>query len=178
MAKRYLGGGVSFEQKDVYQEFSEDEGGGGGSTTLSGLTDVDISNPTDGQTLVYNATTGKWENGAGGGANLVMPNINITMTAAETGTATCDMTRAAIVAAIENGAICIGRIIRSDRPVGCYQFATDVEVNVGDGMLMQPSVIFKTYALVGGGGVVWCAISVFDDEVDVFFDHTASYPGE
>lgn len=67
MAKRYLGGGVSFEQKDVYQEFSEDEGGGG-SSTLSGLTDVDISNPADGQTLVYNATSGKWENGAGGGA--------------------------------------------------------------------------------------------------------------
>lgn len=41
-------------------------GGGGGSSTLSGLTDVDISNPTDGQTLVYNATSGKWENGAGG----------------------------------------------------------------------------------------------------------------
>ena len=69
MAKRYLGGGVSFEQKDVYQEFSEDGGGGGGggSTTLSGLTDVDISEPTNGQTLVYNATSEKWENGAGGG---------------------------------------------------------------------------------------------------------------
>lgn len=37
-------------------------GGGGGSSTLSGLTDVDISNPTDGQTLVYNATAQKWEN--------------------------------------------------------------------------------------------------------------------
>jgi hypothetical protein len=43
--------------------------GGGGSSTLAGLTDVDISNPTNGQTLVYNATSGKWENGesAGGG---------------------------------------------------------------------------------------------------------------
>ena len=40
--------------------------GGGGSSTLSGLTDVDISNPSDGQTLVYNSTSGKWENGAGG----------------------------------------------------------------------------------------------------------------
>lgn len=69
MAKRYLGGGISFEQKDVYQEFSEDEGGGGGggSTTLAGLTDVDITDPTDGQTLVYNSTTEKWENGSGGG---------------------------------------------------------------------------------------------------------------
>lgn len=41
-------------------------GGGGGSSTLSGLTDVDLTNPTDGQTLVYNATSGKWENRAGG----------------------------------------------------------------------------------------------------------------
>lgn len=41
--------------------------GGGGSSTLSGLTDVDISNPSNGQTLVYNSTSGKWENGAGGG---------------------------------------------------------------------------------------------------------------
>lgn len=72
MAKRYLGGGVSFEQQDVYQEFSKDGGGGGGSSTLSGLTDVDISNPTDGQVLVYNAATGKWENGAGGSGVLVV----------------------------------------------------------------------------------------------------------
>lgn len=42
-----------------------------GSSTLSGLTDVDISNPTNGQTLVYNATSGKWENGAGGGGLIV-----------------------------------------------------------------------------------------------------------
>lgn len=47
-------------------------GGGGGSSTLSGLTDVDISNPTDGQTLVYNAASGKWENGAGGGGGALV----------------------------------------------------------------------------------------------------------
>lgn len=46
-------------------------GGGGGSSTLSGLTDVDISNPSNGQTLVYNSTSGKWENGAGGGVLVV-----------------------------------------------------------------------------------------------------------
>lgn len=74
MAKRYLGGGISFEQQDVYQEFSEDDTPSpGGSSTLAGLTDVDISNPTDGQTLVYDATSGKWVNGesAGGGALIV-----------------------------------------------------------------------------------------------------------
>lgn len=43
-------------------------GGGGGSSTLAGLTDVDISNPTNGQTLVYNATSGKWENGGYSGS--------------------------------------------------------------------------------------------------------------
>ena len=47
--------------------WNQGSGGGGGSSTLSGLTDVDISNPSNGQTLVYNSTSGKWENGAGGG---------------------------------------------------------------------------------------------------------------
>lgn len=42
-------------------------GGGGGSSTLSGLTDVDLTNPTDGQTLVYDAASQKWVNGSGGG---------------------------------------------------------------------------------------------------------------
>lgn len=47
-------------------------GGGGGSSTLSGLTDVSISSPTDGQALVYDGTLSKWKNGAasgGGGGN-------------------------------------------------------------------------------------------------------------
>lgn len=47
-------------------------GGGGGSSTLAGLTDVDLSNPSNGQTLVYIATSQKWENGAGGDGILVV----------------------------------------------------------------------------------------------------------
>jgi hypothetical protein len=35
--------------------------------TLDDLTDTDISSPTNGQTLVYDDTTNKWKNGAGGG---------------------------------------------------------------------------------------------------------------
>lgn len=50
-------------------------GGGGGSTTLAGLTDVDISNPSNGQTLVYNSTSGKWENGDGGGGSQLLVNF-------------------------------------------------------------------------------------------------------
>lgn len=36
---------------------------------------MDVSNPSNGQTLVYNATSGKWENGAGGGGVRVIDGI-------------------------------------------------------------------------------------------------------
>ena len=38
-------------------------GGGGGATALTDLVDVSISNPQNGQALVYNSSTGKWVNG-------------------------------------------------------------------------------------------------------------------
>ena len=37
-------------------------GGGGGSSTLAGLTDTTITNPADGQFLVYDSTSNKWVN--------------------------------------------------------------------------------------------------------------------
>lgn len=39
-------------------------GGGGGSSTLAGLTDTDISSPTNGQVLAYDSTESKWVNAA------------------------------------------------------------------------------------------------------------------
>jgi len=39
-------------------------------TSLVGLTDTDINNPTNGQTLIYNSTSQKWENQNGGSASL------------------------------------------------------------------------------------------------------------
>lgn len=41
--------------------------GGGGSSTLAGLTDVNITTPTDRQVLTYDAENDEWINGAGGG---------------------------------------------------------------------------------------------------------------
>ena len=38
-------------------------GGGGGATALTDLVDVALSNPTNGQVLMYNSSTGKWYNG-------------------------------------------------------------------------------------------------------------------
>lgn len=38
------------------------DGQAGGSSTLAGLSDVDITSPADGQLLRYNGTSGKWEN--------------------------------------------------------------------------------------------------------------------
>lgn len=42
-------------------------GGSGGASALVDLSDVDISNPSNGQVLKYNSTTQKWENGTSGG---------------------------------------------------------------------------------------------------------------
>ena len=47
-------------------------GGGGGSSTFAGLSDVSLSNLSNGQVPKYNATTQKWENAnesSGGGVN-------------------------------------------------------------------------------------------------------------
>lgn len=73
--KKYL---FDAENGEWLEQPEEGGGGGGGSSTLSGLTDVDISNPSDGQTLVYNATSGKWENGAGGGGALIIEVTEVT----------------------------------------------------------------------------------------------------
>jgi len=40
-----------------------------GASSLQGLSDVNISSPTNGQALVYDATSSKWVNGAGGGGS-------------------------------------------------------------------------------------------------------------
>lgn len=53
---------MSFDPVSFALGAASAKGGPGGASTLSGLTDVDISNPSDGQTLVFNATSGKWEN--------------------------------------------------------------------------------------------------------------------
>ena len=52
------------------------QGGGGGSSTLAGLNDVSLATPTDGQALVYDATTGKWVNRAGGGGSSTFAGLN------------------------------------------------------------------------------------------------------
>lgn len=42
-------------------------GGGGGSSSLAGLSDVDLSSPTDGQVLTYDGNNSKWVNANGSG---------------------------------------------------------------------------------------------------------------
>ena len=44
------------------KKYVDDNAGGGGSSTLVDLTDTTISSPTNGQVLMYNSTSGKWEN--------------------------------------------------------------------------------------------------------------------
>ena len=44
---------------------------GGGSSSISSGTDVALSNPSDGQVLTYDGTTGKWKNVAVSGSSAV-----------------------------------------------------------------------------------------------------------
>lgn len=53
--------------------------GGGGSSTLAGLTDVSLSSPTDGQGLIYDATNQEWVNGnVGGGGSSTLSGLTDT----------------------------------------------------------------------------------------------------
>lgn len=101
-------------------------GGGGGSSTLSGLTDVDISNPSNGQTLVYNSTSGKWENGAGGGGVLVVQVSNDHV---------CDKTTREMLAAMEAG----GVSIKTENQPGYY------DLDVVNGASVLDNAGTKTY---------------------------------
>ena len=49
-------------------------GGGGGASELDDLDDVEITNPTAGQALVYDETNEVWVNGAGSGGTTVIAN--------------------------------------------------------------------------------------------------------
>ena len=54
-------------------------GGSGGASALSQLSDVQLTSPTNGQALVYNATSGKWENQTIGGGSGTLTSIGLVM---------------------------------------------------------------------------------------------------
>ena len=70
---------VDFWSAGAVSALGYGSGGGGGATELSQLSDVQLTSLTNGQALVYNATSGKWENQTIGGGGtltsigLVMP---------------------------------------------------------------------------------------------------------
>lgn len=50
------------EFNENMETIDENLGGGGGSSSLAGLSDVDLNTPTDGQVLTYDGNTSKWKN--------------------------------------------------------------------------------------------------------------------
>ena len=47
-------------------------GGGGGASAMSDLTDVNITSPSEGETLIYDSASEKWVNGQGGGKQIAL----------------------------------------------------------------------------------------------------------
>ena len=47
-------------------------GGGGGASAMSDLTDVNITSPSEGETLIYDSTSEQWVNGQGGGKQIAL----------------------------------------------------------------------------------------------------------
>lgn len=56
-------------------EIIDNLGGGGGSSTLSGLTDVAITSAANGQVLTYDSASSKWINANSGGTGVPVPTL-------------------------------------------------------------------------------------------------------
>ena len=159
-----------------YMMGQKSAGGPGGASTLSGLTDVDITNPTDGQVLVYNAESGKWENGTGGGSS-VLPNFTLNRTSQTGGTATCNMTFDSIMTAIGRGML-TGAIFAIQSIEGvAYQYAPLNFVNFTSTETDIPYVTFASYDVDGGGNISWNAVYMTAQEIEYTVLETHSYPG-
>lgn len=63
--------GLEDRVKSLVSKFKTTKLHGGGSSTLAQLTDVSLGTLSNNDVLKYNSTTGKWENGTGGGGSPV-----------------------------------------------------------------------------------------------------------
>jgi len=72
------------EFNENMQTIDEHMGGGGGSSSLAGLSDVNLSSPSNNQVLKYNSTSQKWENqnesGGGSGGHTIYDSNGTAMT--------------------------------------------------------------------------------------------------
>lgn len=164
---------MSFDPVSFALGAASAKGGPGGASTLSGLTDVDISNPTDGQTLVYNAESGKWVNGAGGGGTNVIPVITLNRTSATGGTATCNMSFGAIHEAISSGRLTVAKFVQAGDTSVLYANLSFVETNAE-----EASVGFQAAENLGGGDVAWHGVYLSATTIEYWVNTTISYPGE
>lgn len=106
-------------EERIYKLEKSEGGGGGGSTTLSGLTDVDISTPSNGQVLAFDSTSQKWENTeAPSGSSVSVTQIQSTGT--KIATITVDDTPTDLYAPTGGGGgnIIYARVTKQTNPTG------------------------------------------------------------
>lgn len=112
----------------------------------------EITDPQDGQTLKYDAASGKWVNGEGGSGKLV---VNAT---SEVNTTTLDKTWQEIYDAFPN-AVVHSSVIEDDYVTGINQLSIKPNgylVNMADGTYYSSATPndYPSYTVSGGGGGV------------------------
>lgn len=112
-----------------------------------------ITNPQDGQTLVYDATAGVWKNGNGNAANV----FYATYTPTSGTTATCDKTYSEIAAAIDAGALVIAKVVAG---ANAYQLIPMTAIANSDNV---ESVVFANVD-VTAEYVIKVSIEHFEDD--------------
>ena len=123
--------------------------GGGGSSTLAGLSDVNLSSPTDGQVLVYDDTNDEWVN-----AN---QSVGTTVVANPSGTATADLNKIQIgtdIYSIPSGGGGGGSYSETTLFTGSYQ-VTSGEITLNDDIdKYDQIIIWTTWSVTSAQGEV------------------------
>ena len=134
--------------------------GGGGSNmsdiSLSNLLDISLANPTDGQTLVYNGESGKWENktvtNEGGGSNpeYKVIKLNKTIDAGDIGFSYIDSSFEEVLELINNGVYVLLMAIRFGNIDGVYQYSGSFYTNGEITRLIFTSQVPRITQISGG----------------------------
>ncbi len=180
------GSNVTITRTDANTITIAASGGGGGSTTLAGLTDVDVTTtpPADGEVLKYNNSTSKWEPAAdltgGGGSSNQLVNGSYTFTLNNQGRVELGVD-ASSSSRIQTTGNYPWIIAGSDNTAGPEMSWTDIPANSNEGT--SAGQLFNTGTTLNTMWIDGTGVNIIMDVNNAFTqwifnpDGTTSFPG-